>query len=246
MAKTPKELAFIRDLYIEADWTRRFTDLIDKHFDLSDSEDVLYINAGTGQHAFSLREKVDEKVTIFATCEDEDSLQIARDKAAAIRSDVDFSMIRFEDDAFDSVIADASFTAEQIRGAGRGSGQSCEDGRQHRRFVGHLRQLWRDIFTALGSVVQRGSRRTRSAAEKLVSEVPTVTMLKEIARRAGLENVQTHTANEAFEYDDGAVFVSSPLVADFLLPVWLTTLDDQDQQRSLINSQSLSTLRTGR
>ena len=155
MAKTPKELAFIRDLYIEADWTRRFTDLIDKHFDLSDSEDVLYINAGTGQHAFSLREKVDEKVTIFATCEDEDSLQIARDKAAAIRSDVDFSMIRFEDDAFDSVIADASLTPpskyrELVEEAVRVAKTA-----PNRRFVGHLRQLWRDIFTALGSVVQR-------------------------------------------------------------------------------------------
>ena len=33
MAKTPKELAFLRDLYISGDWTRRFTDLIDKNFD---------------------------------------------------------------------------------------------------------------------------------------------------------------------------------------------------------------------
>src|SRR5205085_10463744 len=107
-AKTQKELAFIRDLYIGADWTRRFTDLIEKHFDFTDDENLLYINAGTGEHAFALRERLDDKVDIFATCEDEDLLKIARDKAAVIRSDVDFSMIRFDDDSFDAVIADAS------------------------------------------------------------------------------------------------------------------------------------------
>ena len=47
MAKTQKELAFLRDLYIQDEWTRRFTDLVDKHMDLRDSENMLYINAGT-------------------------------------------------------------------------------------------------------------------------------------------------------------------------------------------------------
>ena len=47
MAKTQKELAFLRDLYIGEEWTRRFTELIDKHFNVGDSENLLYLNAGT-------------------------------------------------------------------------------------------------------------------------------------------------------------------------------------------------------
>src|SRR4051812_4407448 len=109
MAKTQKELAFLRDLYIDDEWTKRFTDLFEKHVKFSDEENVLYVNAGTGGYAFALREKIDKNTAIFATCEDEDMLAIARDKAAAVKSDVDFSMLRFEADAFDTVLADASF-----------------------------------------------------------------------------------------------------------------------------------------
>jgi ubiquinone/menaquinone biosynthesis C-methylase UbiE len=108
MAKTQKELAFLRDLYIQDDWTKRFTDLVDKHMDLRDSENMLYINAGTGGHALAIHERFGEKTDIFASCENEDMLTIAKDKGAATRSPVDFSTIRFEDDAFDAVLADAT------------------------------------------------------------------------------------------------------------------------------------------
>jgi hypothetical protein len=42
MAKTQKERAFLRDLYINAEWTKRFTDLVDKHVGLEDVENLLY------------------------------------------------------------------------------------------------------------------------------------------------------------------------------------------------------------
>src|SRR5262245_49778853 len=109
MEKTQKELAFLRDLYVQDEWTQRFTDAVDKHIDLEDSDNLLYINAGTGRHAMLREERFGEKTDIFATCEDEHILQIALDKAAAVSSKVDFSNIRFEDDAFDTVLADASF-----------------------------------------------------------------------------------------------------------------------------------------
>src|SRR4051794_36010417 len=109
MAKTQKELAFLRDLYIQEAWTGRFTDAVDKRLDLSDSENLLYINAGTGTHAMAIDERWGEKVDVFAACGNEDELTIARDKAAAVSSKVDFSTIRFEDDAFDAVLADATF-----------------------------------------------------------------------------------------------------------------------------------------
>ncbi|MEP6789323.1 MAG: class I SAM-dependent methyltransferase, partial [Acidobacteriota bacterium] len=109
MEKSQKELAFLRDLYVQEEWTKRFTGLADKHMDLSDSENMLYVNAGSGDHAMAIQERFGEKTDIFASCENEDLLVIARDKAAAISSEVDFSTIRFEDDAFDAVLADATF-----------------------------------------------------------------------------------------------------------------------------------------
>jgi len=62
MAKTQKELAFLREICLAEDWTKRFTDLIDKHFEFSDDENLLYINAGTGNHVFALREKIKQQL----------------------------------------------------------------------------------------------------------------------------------------------------------------------------------------
>jgi len=232
MAKSKKELAFLRGLYIHEEWTRRFTDLIDQHFDLSDSENLLYVNAGTGEHAFALRERLDEKVGIFAKCEDEEILLIARDKAAALKSDVDFSMIRFEDDSFDSVIADASFIRPQdyesllddsVRVAKTGARMgvlSVTSG----SFGEIFSLLWEVLFNE--DLGEHGH-----AAENLITELPSVSGIEQVAKRAGLVNVKTHVANEIFEYENGAAFVSSPLVKEFLLPVWLGNLSGEDQQR---------------
>jgi ubiquinone/menaquinone biosynthesis C-methylase UbiE len=232
MAKTQKELAFLRDLYINDDWTRRFADLVDAHFDLTDSENLLYINAGTGAHAFAISERLSDKIDVFATCEDEDILHIARDKAAAIRSNVDFSMIRFEDESFDSVLADASFVRpkdyeatvdEAVRAARTGANVgvlSVASG----SFGEVFSLLWEVFFNQ--DLGEHGH-----AAEEMINELTSVSRAEEIARRAGLENIKSHTANEVFEYENGAEFISAPLVEDFLLPVWLESLDDADRQR---------------
>src|SRR4051812_36783302 len=107
-SKTRKELAFLRDLYIDGEWTLRFTDLVDKHIGFAKEEKLLYINAGTGNHALALSKKLGKDAEFFATAEDEDVLTIARDKALAVNAAIDFSMKRFDDETFSAVIADAS------------------------------------------------------------------------------------------------------------------------------------------
>src|SRR4051794_28462394 len=104
MAKAQKELAFLRDLTVESEWTQRFADLVDKHLDLKDAENMLYINAGTGGHTLSIYERFGENTAIFASCENDDILRIALDKAIALKADVDFSTLKFDDDAFDAVL----------------------------------------------------------------------------------------------------------------------------------------------
>ena len=232
MAKTQKELAFLRDLYIQDEWTRRFTDLVDKHMDLSDSENMLYINAGTGGHALAVYERFGEKTDIFATCEDEDILAIARDKAAAVRSDVDFSTIRFEDDAFDAVLADASFVRpadieafiENTVRVARTGGDIAAFLPSAGSFGEIFSLMWEALFNA--DLVEHGA-----IVEKLVAELPTVSRIEEIVERAGVVNINTQMATELFEYENGTEFIESPLVADFLMPVWLETLDEDEKER---------------
>jgi ubiquinone/menaquinone biosynthesis C-methylase UbiE len=232
MAKTQRELAFLRDLYIQEEWTKRFTDLVDKHIDLSDSENLLYINAGTGSHAVAIAERFGEKTDVFAVCEDEDILNIARDKAAAVRSGVDFSCIRFEDDSFDVVLADATF----IRPAEIGS--YIENAVRTARTGGDVALFlpssgsYGEIFSLLWEILFNDDLAEHGhAVETMISELPTVSRLKEMAEATGMVNINTETACELFEFENGAEFIASPLVADFLLPAWLEMLDDEQEER---------------
>jgi len=230
--KTQRELAFLRDLYVHDEWTRRFAELADKHIDLSDSENLLYINAGTGTHALVLDEKWGSKVDIFASVEDEDQLNIALDKAAAVSAKVDFSTIRFEDDAFDAVLADASFVRpaelekfiEDAVRVARTGGDVAVFFPGSGSFGEVFSLLWEVLFNEdLGEHGQ--------AAEALITDLPTVTEVEAIAERAGLVNVHVEIATEIFEFDDGKTFVASPLVEDLLLPHWLSMLDQDEQER---------------
>ena len=236
MAKTRKELAFLRELSINNDWTKRFTDLIDKHVKFSDEENLLYINAGTGDHCLALREKVGRDTVMFATCEDDDILTIARDKAAAIKADVDFSRIRFEDESFDMVLADASFVPsheleELIDEALR---VAKTDAKVAMMIVSA--GSFGEIFSLLWEVLfNEDLGEHGAAAEKLIAELPTISQAEELAGRAGLVNIKSHTANEVFEYENGAEFISSTLVSDFLLPSWLETLSEKEKE--LVNGK---------
>jgi hypothetical protein len=232
MAKTQKELAFLRDLYIQDDWTKRFTDLVDKHMDLRDSENMLYINAGTGGHALAIHERFGEKTDIFASCENEDMLTIAKDKGAATRSPVDFSTIRFEDDAFDAVLADATFVKPSQIGefidntvrVARTGGDIAVFLPSAGSFGEIFSLMWEALFNE--EMTEHGP-----AVEELIAELPPVWKVEELGERAGLVNINTQTSTEIFDYETSAEFLSSPLVADFLLPVWLETLDEDEKER---------------
>ena len=232
MTKTEKELAFLRDLYIQDDWTRRFVELVDKHMDLSDSENMLYINAGTGGHALAINERFGGKTDIFASCENEDLLAIARDKGIAIRSGVDFSTLRFEDDAFDAVLADASFVSPaEIEGFIENTVRVARTGGDIAIFLpsaGSFGEvfslLWEGLFNE--DLTDHGA-----AVERLIAELPTVSRIEELAKRADIVNINTQMATELFEFASGTEFIESPLVADFLMPVWLETLHENEKER---------------
>lgn len=231
MVKTEKELAFLRDLYINDEWTKRFTDLVDKHIDLSDSENLLYINAGTGHHAMAVCERFGEKTDVFATCENVEALTIAREKAAAVRSPVDFSMIRFEDDSFDAVLADASFVAPaQIETFVENAVRVARTGGDVAIFLpsaGSFGEVFSILWEAIFNEELGGQEET---VQRLIESLPTVTTIEQIAQRAGLVNVNTETANEQFEYENGQEFIDSPLVGNFLLPAWIDAIEDEDEK----------------
>ena len=228
MAKTERELAFVRDFDINESWTRRFTDLIDKHVGFKDAENILYINAGTGDHCIAIREKVDEKIKMFATCENDELLKIARDKGAAVRADIEFPDDDPDDDSFDAVVVDASFNrsaelndliAEAVRVA-RPGGSVAVVLPSAGSFGEVFSLLWEVLFNE--ELAEHGA-----AVETMIADIPTTSKVEEFAEKVGLREVKTELATEIFEYYNGAAFVASPLVSDFLMPVWLDMLDEE-------------------
>jgi ubiquinone/menaquinone biosynthesis C-methylase UbiE len=232
MSKTLKELAFLRDLAVDGEWTQRFADLVDKHLDLSEADNMLYINAGTGTHAISIYEKFGSDTAIFACCENEEIMRIAQDKAIALRADVDFSTLRFEDDAFDAVLADASLVRpagvedfiEDVVRVARTSGDVAVFLPTAGSFGEVVSLLWEVLFNE--DLGEHGA-----AAEKLITDIPTVSRVEELAARAGLVNVNSETTIEVFEYENGVEFIAAPLVADFLLPLWLEMLSEEEKEQ---------------
>jgi ubiquinone/menaquinone biosynthesis C-methylase UbiE len=233
MTKTQKELAFLRDLYVDGEWTLRFTDLVDKHIGFAKEEKLLYINAGTGNHALALSKKLGKDAEFFATAENKHVLTIARDKAVAVRANIDFSMTDFDDESFSGVIADASFVRpDELQNFVTEAVRVVEPGGKVAFFTVSSGSFG-EIFSLLWEVCFNEDLGEHGAlGEQLITELPTVSRIEEIATNAGLENVETHTQNEFFNYQNGVDFINSPLIADFLLPVWLRTLNKREQTKA--------------
>src|SRR5262252_7075908 len=83
--KSPKELAFLYDLYVATDWGERFAELVDAHVELPKEGRALYVAAGTGGHAMALHERAGDKLQLVCVDDSDDCLELARTKAAAAK-----------------------------------------------------------------------------------------------------------------------------------------------------------------
>lgn len=245
MSKTEKELAFLNDLFVAGDWTNRFTQLADKHIEYADEGRMLYVNAGTGGHALELNAKLGKNAEIVAVCEDGELREIAQAKADLIAqndNNTEKGLISFlselPNENFDAVLANASFVRpkdvprfiEEIVSLSRG--QVAVFLPTTRSFGEIFSFLWETLLNA--DLPEHGEK-----VEELISELPTVSQIEENLKKAGLKNVKSYTENENFDYENGEEFINAPLVADFLLPVWLRFLDEEKIERVKKNLSQL-------
>ena len=235
--KSPKELAFLHDLYVASDWDERFAELVDAHVKVPKKGRALYLAAGTGGHAMALQERAGDKLEMLGVDESDERLELARAKAVAIKEKTTFqreelSSLSFADDRFDVVLGNASMTQphelrsildEMIRVAAPGGAVAW-----WLPTASSFGEFFSDFWEALlnADLPDHGGD-----VEHLITDLPTVSDVERLSADAGLQNVESWTTVEEFDYKSGEEFLNSPLINDFLMPGWFSSVPESVQAR---------------
>ena len=249
--RTNKELAFLHELFVATDWGERFAELIDDHLKLPKSGRALYVASGTGGHAIALQERAGAKLSFLGLDESEENLELARVKAkATVKNSMEFrkeklDLLTLEDNQFSLVIGDGSLVhservprmfEEMIRVAAPGATVALA--LPTFSSFGEFFSIYWEALHNLGLLDHERD------VETLITVLPAVSRLEELAEQAGLENVTSTTKVEEFDFDSAEKFLNEPLVADFLMPIWLETLPADSHQNvideigRLVNEES--------
>jgi ubiquinone/menaquinone biosynthesis C-methylase UbiE len=235
--KSEKEMAFLQDLFIAPDWGERFAELIDEHVKLPKEGKALYVEAGTGGHAMALQERAGNKLELLCVDENPESLELARAKATAMNEQTEFDTAQLDsldlgDNQFDLVIGNASLVSRQrvrkmfsemVRVAGPSATIALA-----LPTASSFGEFFSIYWEALHN---NGLLDHEPGVEQLITELPTVSDVEQLAEDEGLRDVESWTSIEEFDFESGEQFLSSPLVADFLMHEWLALVRDDERAR---------------
>jgi ubiquinone/menaquinone biosynthesis C-methylase UbiE len=240
--KSEKELAFLHDLYVATDWGERFGELVDEHVELPKEGRALYVASGTGGHALALAERAGSGVEVVGVDESEERVRLAQTKGAAAEgADVQFrhaqlESLGFEDEQFDLVVGDASLVAperlpevlaEMVRVAARGATVSLSTATDSS--FGEFFSIYWEALAGAGYAEQA------AGVGSFIMELPTASGLEALARAEALEDVESWTRIEEFDFATGREFLAAPLVRDFLLAHWLEPLPDDEARAAVLS-----------
>lgn len=225
--KSDKEIAFLQDLFIAPDWGERFAELIDKHVTLPKEGEALYVNAGTGGHALALRERAADKLQLLCVDENAECTELARAKAIATSEKIFFGTTQvdnldLEGNRFDLVIGNASLVSRQrvrkmfselVRVAAPGATIALTLP-TYSSFGEFFSIYWEALHN-------NGLLDHESDVEQLITELPTISDVEQLAEDEGLSDVESFTQIEEFDFESGEQFLNSTLVAEFLMQDWL-------------------------
>ena len=229
-SKTNKELAYLHELFIATDWGERFAELLDEHVTLPKEGRVLYVAAGTGGHAIALQERSTADLKFVCVDENEECLELARAKATALKDTAEFRQetvddLSLADDKFHVVIGDGSLVEtsraqamlkEIVRVATPGGTVA---------FILPTFSSFGEFFSIYWEALHNlGMMDHEADVESLISKLPSISAVEEMGEQAGLEEIESWTRIEVFDYESGEQFLNSPLIADFLMNNWLKEL----------------------
>jgi len=233
--KSDKERAFLLDLFVAPDWGERFAELIDEHVKVPNEGKALYVEAGTGGHAMALQERGGNKLELLCVDENPESLALARVKATAANEQTEFNTAQpdsldLRDNEFDLVIGNASLVSrhrvremlsEMVRVAAPGATIALA-----LPTASSFGEFFSIYWEALH---KRGLIDHESDVEQLITELPTISDVEQLAEDEGLGDVESWMRIEEFDFESGEQFLSAPLVAEFLMRDWLALVPDNQR-----------------
>jgi ubiquinone/menaquinone biosynthesis C-methylase UbiE len=239
--KTEKELAYLHDLFVAPDWDERFASLIDDHVKLPKEGHIVYLGAGTGGHAITIKQRGGDKLALRGFDENRERVELAKAKATLAKEMVEFEHSTLEslpvaDNHSDLVIGNASLVsverlkdvvADMVRVAKPGATVVLALATAS-SFAEFFSVYWEALHN-LGFIDHEGD------VEKLITEAPTVSDAEDLVQNQGLDDVTSMTQLEEFDFDSGESFLRAPLIADFLLKSWLSSL--REDQRSAVSRE---------
>ncbi len=229
MSKTEKEIAFLHGLTVEPEWTQRFTDIFDKTVKVKKISTLTYINAGAGNHAIELDEKFGNKTEVFPVCQTKELREIAKVKAEATKSLLDFSTESPLAES-DFVLADASLV--QPTDLNKFLKKAVHSSNKSIVFFLPTKGSFGEVFSYLWEVLLDLDMLDKSdEIEKLINKYPTVSYVEEMFKKLDIKKIETTTKDELFEFDTGKEFVESPLVQFFFMPNWFGFLSEKQRKQ---------------
>jgi len=235
--KSEKELAFLHDLYVATDWGERFAELVDAHVELPKEGRALYVAAGTGGHAMALQERAGEKLELLCVDESEECLELARAKATAMHEKTQFQReaplsLSLAEDRFDLVLGNASMLpAGDLRVLLSGLVRVASPGGTVAFWL-PTASSFGEFFSIFWEAMLNADLEDHGVdVEHLITDLPAISEIEGLAKNEGLDDVQSWTAIEEFDYESGEQFLNSPLITDFLLHGWLSSVPEAAKER---------------
>jgi ubiquinone/menaquinone biosynthesis C-methylase UbiE len=235
-AKTQKEMAYLHEIFVASDWGERFSQLIDEHLKLPTEGEAVYVGVGTGGHALEIHERTGQKLRLLGIDENPESVELARAKAIAVKEAVEFRTAPMEnlltaDNQFDIVVANASLISSQriedlvtemVRTAKPNATVALA--LPTASSFGEFFSVYWEALHTCGLLDQERD------VEELITQLPTVSDVEQLAEDNGLEEVTSWTRVEEFDFESGEAFLSAPLISDFLMNHWLESLPQSSQE----------------
>ena len=191
----------------------------------------------------ALQERAGNKLDLLCVDENPECLELARAKATATDDQIGFDTVELDklklrDNQYDLVIGNASLVSpqrirkmfsEMIRVAAPGGTIA---------FTLPTASSFGEFFSIYWEALHNsGLIDHESDVEQLITELPTVSDIEQLAEDEGLTDVRSWTRIEEFDFQSGEQFLSSPLVSEFLMHEWLALVPD-DKRAGVIDEIS--------